>query len=287
MNVGNALKVLCVGFGAGVVLRVVQMLYFYDYTTGFYTDGGVVAFCSLGLPLLAALLSGVMCFKSRRYFGPYVPRRNALAGCAAIFSGLVLIVSGVLQLTVYLRAPQTGMAVYEFSNQWMIHAAYLLASLQLYMAAGFFIGKRNLERLPLLYLVAVAWGILNLILAYVFYAKSSSFVENFFSVISCAALLLSLFYLCKLFAGVDEEGAAKRAFVAGGLAVVLTVTYCFSNLALMPLGRTYTGEAPASIQLSSLSVSLFVLAFLITFRKYSLRRTPAESSKEERRFKPN
>jgi len=133
----------------------------------------------------------------------------------------------------------------------------------------------------------VAWGILNLILAYVFYAKSSSFVENFFSVISCAALLLSLFYLCKLFAGVDEEGAAKRAFVSGGLAVVLTVTYCFSNLALMPLGRTYTGEAPASIQLSSLSVSLFVLAFLITFRKYSLRRTPAESSKEERRFKPN
>ena len=58
MNVGNALKVLCVGFGAGVVLRVVQMLYFYDYTTGFYTDGGVVAFCSLGLPLLAALLPG-------------------------------------------------------------------------------------------------------------------------------------------------------------------------------------------------------------------------------------
>ncbi len=292
MNVGNALKVLCVGFGAGVVLRVVQMLYFYDYTTGFYTDGGVVAFCSLGLPLLAALLSGVMCFKSRRYFGPYVPRRNALAGCAAIFSGLVLIVSGVLQLTVYLRALQTGMTVYGFSNQWMIHVAYLLASLlfgfvQLYMAAGFFVGKRNLERVPLLYLAAVAWGILNLILAYVFYAKSSSFVENFFSVISCAALLLSLFYLCKLFAGVDEEGAAKRAFVSGGLAVVLTVTYCFSNLALMPLGRTYTGEAPASIQLSSLSVSLFVLAFLITFRKYSLRRTPAESSKEERRFKPN
>ena len=118
------------------------------------------------------------------------------------FAAWVLIVSGVLQLTVYLRAPQTGMAVYEFSNQWMIHAAYLLASLlfgfvQLYMAAGFFVGKRNLERVPLLYLVAVAWGILNLILAYVFYAKSSSFVENFFSVISCAALLLPVQAFCR------------------------------------------------------------------------------------------
>ena len=34
VNVGNALKVTCVGFAAGVLLRVVQMLYFFDYDTG-------------------------------------------------------------------------------------------------------------------------------------------------------------------------------------------------------------------------------------------------------------
>ena len=33
VNVGNALKVTCVGFAAGVLLRVVQMLYFFDYDT--------------------------------------------------------------------------------------------------------------------------------------------------------------------------------------------------------------------------------------------------------------
>lgn len=292
MNVGNALKVLCVGFGAGVVLRAIQMLYFFDYTTGFYTDGGVVAACSLGLPLLAALLSGLMCFKSRRYFGPYVPRRNVLVGGAAVFSGLVLIVSAALQAVGSLGYLKTGAASYDFAHQRLIFSAFLITSLlfgilQLYMSVGFFTGRRNLQKAPLLYLAAVAWGITNLILAYVFYAKSSSFVENFFSVISCASLLMALFYLCKLFAGVDEEGAAKRVFVSGGLAVVLTVTYCFSNLALMLLGRQYTGEAPAPIQLSSLSVALFVLTFLINFRKYSLRRTPAEPLKEERKFKPN
>ncbi len=292
MNVGNALKVLCVGFGAGVVLRVIQMLYFFDYSTGFYTDGGVVAGCSLGLPLLAALVSGIMCFKSRRYFGPYVPRRNVLVGGTAIFSGLVLIVSAVLQAVDYLGYLKTGITRYDFSHQKIIHFAFLITSLlfgalQLYMSVGFFTGKRNLQRMPLLYLVAVAWGVANLILAYVFYAKSSSFVENFFSVISCASMLMTLFYLCKLFAGVDEEGAAKRVFVSGGLAVVLTVTYCFSNLALMLLGRQYTGEIPAPIQLSSLSVALFVLTFLINFRKYSVRRTPAESAKDDRKFKPN
>ncbi len=293
MNVGNALKVLCVGFGVGVVLRVVQMLYFFDYATGFYTDGGLVAGLSLGLPLLAAVVNGVMCFKSRRYFGPYVPRRNALVGGAAVFSGLVLIVSSVLQGIDAFHFWQTGLSGYDFAHQKTIYFAFLLASLlfggvQLYMSVGFFTGQRNLQAVPLLYLAAVAWGIANLILAYVFYAKSSSFVENFFSVISCASLLMSLFYLCKLFAGVDEEGAAKRVFVSGGLAVVLTVTYCFSNLALMLLGRQYVGEAPGPIQLSSLSVALFVLTFLINFRKYSLRRTPSEASKqEERKFKPN
>ena len=52
-------------------------------------------------------------------------------------------------------------------------------------------------------------------------------------------LLLCQFYLCKLFAGVDEEGAAKRAFVTGIFAVVLTVSYTLPNLVLLLLGRTY------------------------------------------------
>lgn len=291
MNIGNALKILCVGSASGIVLRVVQMLYFYDYTTGFYTDGGLVAACSLGIPLLAALLAAVACFKSRRYFGPYTPRRNILVGGAAVFSGLVLVVSGSLQIADYLGYLQTGFSSYNSSSQMPIHLAFMVASLlfgllQLYMSVGFFTGRRNLENAPLLYLFAVLWGISNLILSYVFYARSSSFVENFFSVVGSAALLLCLFYLCKLFAGVDEEGAAKRAFVSGGLAVVLTVTYCFSNLVLLLLGRSYTGEIPAMFQLSSLGIALFVLTFLITFRKYSLRRTPSESpAHEERKFK--
>ena len=63
VNVGNALKVTCVGFAAGVILRVVQMLYFFDYDTGFYTDGGVAAWISLGVPAAAGLLAAWMCFR--------------------------------------------------------------------------------------------------------------------------------------------------------------------------------------------------------------------------------
>ena len=97
VNVGNALKVTCVGFAAGVVLRVVQMLFFFDYDTGFYTDGGLMAWLSFGVPVASGLLASWMCFRSRRYFGPYTPRRNMPAGLAALFSGLALLASAALQ----------------------------------------------------------------------------------------------------------------------------------------------------------------------------------------------
>ena len=103
--------------------------------------------------------------------------------------------------------------------------------------------------------------------------------------------LLCLFYLCKLLAGVDEEGAAKRAFVTGIFSVVLTLTYSLSNLSPAAAGQGLFGEIPPAVQLASLVVSLFLLVFLVSFRKYSLRRTPkggAESGKARhggRRFK--
>ncbi len=274
-NVGNALKVTCVGFAAGVVLRVVQMLYCFDYSTGFYTDGGVLAWCSLIVVLAASLLGGVMCFCSQRYFGSYVPRKNNILGVVASLSGAALLASAILQAVDYVGYLRTGSSAYDSAERGVIHVAFMAACflfgvVQFFAASGFFRGKNNLEKVPLLYLVGVLWGIAYLILVYVFYAKSSSFVENFFAVVGGACTLLCLFYLCKLFAGEEVESAAKRVFVTGIFAVVFTVTYSFSNLALLFLGKSYLGEIPPMIQLGSLSVALFLLVFLVTFRKNSI-----------------
>ena len=207
VNVGNALKVTCVGFAAGVLLRVVQMLYFFDYDTGFYTDGGVMAWISLALPLATGLLASWMCFRSRRYFGPYVPRKNVMAGVTAVLSGAVLLLSGALQW-MDLRLQLAAGGEYVALHGLFLGCCLLFGLVQLFLSVGFFTGKNSLEKARLLYLVGVLWGVAYLILVYVFYAKSSSFVENFFAVLGGVATLLCLFYLCKLFAGVDEEGAA-------------------------------------------------------------------------------
>lgn len=299
MNVGNALKVTCVGFGGGVVLRVIQMLYYFDYETGFYTDGGVMAWCSLIFPMLTALLAAVMCFCSRRYFGAYVHRKNEMLGVVAVLSGVALLASAILQTADYVNYLKTGFSAYDSAERGFIHVIFLVScflfgAVQLFVSVGFFRGKNSLEKAPLLYLAAVIWGIAYLILVYMFYAKSSSFVENFFAVAGGASVLIALFYLCKLFAGVEEASAAKRVFVAGIFAVVLTITYSFANLALLVLGKSYSGEIPSMIQLSSLGVSLFLLVFLMTFRKYSIHRPQKEGEAEPsarkpatRRFRPN
>ena len=232
MRVGNALKLACVGFGLGVLLRVVQMLYFFDYETGFYTDGGVMAWLSLGVPLAAAVAGGVLCFRSRRYFGPYVPRRNVLVGVVGLLSAAALLCSAALQFLGRGSAPSDlSYSGYNAATHQVIHTGFwvgcvLFGLVQLVVSVGFFTGKNTLEKAPLLYLVGVFWGLCYLVLVYVFYAQLR---------LICGELLLrasaprpwccALFYLCKLFAGVDEEGAAKRLFVTGILAVVLTLTY--------------------------------------------------------------
>ncbi len=290
LNVGTALKVTCVGFALGIILRVVQMLYCFDYDTGFYTDGGLLAWCSLIVVLVSSLAGGVMCFCSRRYFGPYVPRKNAGLGAAALISGVALIASAILQTIDYAGYLKTGFSAYDSAERGFIHLAFLVTSflfgaVQLFAAAGFFRGKNSLEKAPLLYLIGVLWGVAYLILVYVFYAKSSSFVENFFAVGGGASMLLCLFYLCKLFSGIDSSSAAKRVFVTGIFAVVFTITYSFSNLALLLLGKSYLGEIPTLFQLGSLCMALFILIFLITFRRYSIRTTPRGDTGEFARMR--
>ena len=295
MNVLSALKITCVGFGGGVLLRVVQMLFFYDYETGFATDGGLTAWLCLGFVVAASLLACFFCFQSRRYFGPYVSRKNVGLGVVALLSGIILLFTGAMRLMDHLTY-QRGNTFSQGEidqrgvlNLLFLTMCFLFGAVQRYGALVFFTGKNGLIKMPLLYLTAVAWGISYLVLVFVFYARFSSFVENFFAIMSGASMLLALFYLCKLLAGLDEEGAAKRLFVTGICAVILTVTYMASNLALLLLRKTYSGEIPPDIQFSLLGVAAFLLVFLVTFRKYSIRRTPktagtqkTESSEEEK-----
>ena len=248
MRVGRALKLICVGFGLGVLLRVVQMLYFFDYETGFYTDGGVMAWLSLGLPLAASLAAAVLCYRSRRVLRAlHSPAQRAGGGDRAAVRGGAgdlrrppgggrrgAAGSGLLQrrrpgghpggLLGELPALRPGA---DRRVRGVLHREEQLGQGAPAVPGGSAVGRelpgagvRVLRQVP-----PPLW-------------RTSS---PWWAPPPCC---WALFYLCKLLAGVEEESAARRLFIAGSFGVVLTVSYTFSNLALMPLGRWYTGEIP-------------------------------------------
>ena len=269
LNPSAALKFTCMGFFVGVVLRVIFMLYCFDSSTGFYTDGGVMAAVCLILTLLFGGLAAVCCGFSKGSFGRYVHRKNLLLGLAGVISGIAMLVCGMVQLRNLYRV---GVFTYKvltpaYTVQILFALATLLFALvQLASAPGFFSGGGLMRRFPVLSLTGVLWGAVYVMMVYLSYGSSPLFTENFFIVIGGAALLLALLYLSKTLLNLDPEKSSRRLFMSGTLAVVLIVTHALSNLYLRMLGEWYKGELPNSVQLATLVMVLFLLTFMATYK---------------------
>ena len=269
------LAAVLAGAVLGIVLRLVLMQNFFDYDTGFYTDNGLMAWLSLGGPVRGAALAGFFCYRGRELFGGYEWKRATGTGVLACLSGVFLLRLGVIMAQDYHNFLNSGLSQYDSVKQGVLHVLFIVASLifglvQVATSIGFILGKNIFKKLPLLYLAGPFWGISYLILVYLFYAKSSSVVENIFAVIGAAALLLSLFYICRIFAGVEVSGAARRLFAAGGVAVTMVVSYVVGNIALFFQGKTYAGEMPVECQMGGLLTALFVLSFMCHYNQHRI-----------------
>lgn len=282
MSVGRALKLTCVGIAGGIILRVINMLYFFDYATGFYTDGGILAWASIGLVLAASAVAIAMCLKDKRSYEAFTARKNIFQGVVSLASGLLLLVVAFLQLREHQSHIQLGYIGRNYAQSSTLHIIFIVTSalfgaLQIFTAVTFFSGKNLFLKCRPLYLVSVLWGISYLLFVFVYYAKSSSLVENMNTILSSVAMMLTLLYISKLFAGIGGGKSAKRCFIVGIPASIITLAYTVSNLVLVLFNKTYVyyGEIPVVIQLAGLSVSLFILMFLFTYKKYGMKRKPA------------
>ena len=269
LKINTGLKLVVWGVPLGLTLRLLQLNLFFDFDTGFYTDGGVTAWLSLLLP--AALAgAGAWCFY--RNAGAFVPRDRGIArgpGIFAGFSGGVLLVVGCCMLKDHLSRSATGFSEYETTVNTGLHLtlaalSIVMVLLQSVVAAGLCMGRDPFKKAPLLYLPAVAWGMAELVAVYVFYARSSSLVENIFSLLGTGLMLLALFYISAALSGAGEPRALMRLFIFGGLAAVLVIPYDLSNIVLALRGMTYFGEFPAVYAMGRLSVCMFILSFMLS-----------------------
>lgn len=267
LTIKNGLKLVVWGIPLGLLLRLIQMADFFDYDTGFYTGpGAAVAWLGLLIPAAMALLAA-FCFHKNA--GDFIPRDRGIArgpGIFAGFSGGVLLVVGAYMLKDLASYPSTA---FDTTANPGLHAAaavlcLLFGALQSFMAACLCMGRDPFKKAPLLYLPGVLWGMAWLVVVYVFYARSSSTVENIFSLFSSALMLISLFYLAAALSGSGEERALRRLLIFGGLTAVLEIPYDLSSVALMMVGRSYFGELPALYALGRLSLGIFILSFMLS-----------------------
>lgn len=276
LTIKTGLKLVVWGIPLGLLLRLIQMADFFDYDTGFYTGpGAVIAWLGLLIPAAMALLAA-FCFHKNA--GDFIPRDRGPArgpGIFAGFSGGVLLVAGLYMLRDLLSSQ--GPRAFDTTVNVPLHTlsavlCLLLGALHCFMAACLCMGRDPFKKAPLLYLPGVLWGMAWLVVVYVFYARSSSTVENIFSLFSSAFMLLSLFYLAAALSGSGEQRALRRLLIFGGLTAVLEIPYDLSNVALMMVGRTYFGELPALYALGRLSVGIFILSFMLSVFRTGVRK---------------
>ena len=91
MKTKCAFWVAGVGVLLGAALRCIQMLFFFDYDTGFVTDSGMLTILYSGVTLVAAVVSGVLCLADRRRCGSLLRGRSWSAGVSALLVGVFLL----------------------------------------------------------------------------------------------------------------------------------------------------------------------------------------------------
>lgn len=267
MKLPQGLWFLWFGLVAGVVFRICRVLWALDSVTGFDTDGGVLNWLSLLVPMVLVLAAALVFRASGEKLQAAAVERGQGVSMIAIVTGLLFLQSGVMQLLDYARG--TGLAIEgkNYSQQGFIFLFYMAMCLVFGVVQLVAVGlwKNAFAKAPLLYVAAILWGMSYLVMVYVFYAKSSSFVENFFVVGGAASMLLALLYLCKAFAGVDPAGALRRFFLFGGISAVLVGTYTLADLVLFFLSAGYFGDIPAQFQLTGAAMSIYILACMAGF----------------------
>lgn len=260
-----------IGVLLGTVLRCIQMLFFFDYKTGFVTDSGTLTLFYSGATLLSALVSGLLCFLDRGRCGALRPVRSWAAGISSLLAGVFLLLCAVALLRDAHAYRTFGVSYFILPAQVESHVplavftalfgAAAVAASVLWMRGGAFPGKPGA-----LWAFGVVWGLSYMLLTFMLYSAAATTVENLYTVGGGAAMLFFLLAEGKLLSGVGGQKTARAVFVFGLPAAVLWLTYVISNTVLIVAGRGYATEMPYVIQLAMLAVCVHILSLLFSLK---------------------
>jgi len=257
------------------VLRCVQMLFFFDYETGFVTDSGIFTALYCTVILLCALACGILCRLERTLCGTMQRERSWGCGISASMAALFLGYGAFVLLKDAYNYKMFGVSYSVEPVHILSHVPFAVLS-GLFCVAALVVTFAWLRdgKLPgnigALWAVGVLWALYYMVLTFMTYSASATMQENLFTMGGGALMLFFLLAEGKLISGVGGRKASRSVFIFGIPAVIFWLTYVLSNTVLIIFGRGYVTEMPYVIQLMMFALSVHAVMLMAALRNREL-----------------
>lgn len=275
MKIKTAFIIAGIGTVAASVLRCIQMLFYFDYETGFVTDSGVFTALYCGIVMASGIACAVLCGMDKGTCGIMQRSRSWGAGITALFVSLFLLYSGATLLMDAYNYLQFGVTYSIEPTHIMAHVPLAVLSVlfgiaALITAVCWLRGRHLPGNLGAVWMIGIIWGLYYMVLTFMTYSATATTQENLFTVGGGALMLMFLLSECKLITGMGGRKDSRYLFIFGLPAVIFWFTYVISNTVLILFGRGYAAEMPYVVQLVMLALSAHASALLICLRSPEL-----------------
>lgn len=272
-----------------LLLRLGDLFFFYDSSTGFFSDRSLLSWIAIALTAAFAVGLAIVYNRKKPFLGKVAEKSRSIpGGIFMLLTGLVSLVCAYCMYLHYQELERSG--IKEISATGLsLRLPFMVATIVfgVYMLFGSFalISRKNyLKKLKPLSLIAPLWALIYSLYVFVHYSISSIFTENVYAVFSAIIPALFLMNQAKFISDVNEDGRAlPKMLVYGSVSSALLIPYSLSAVIYELLGYSYKNMLPLWIHGILLLLGLFIFVFCANL-KFEKLEPPEENNSGGKRF---
>ncbi len=271
---------ICIGaLIVALPVRVYQMLFLVNSTTGFFTDQNVIAIFLAIIMVVVSSIIMFMCFYDKNAPKQFKFIKNIPAAIAAALGGSSMIAHSVYSLLI--DNGQLGRSLSEnaadtavmlesgqaYLNVIMAFVGLVSGIIILLGAFGFVIGKDVFRFIPVVAIFPPLWFCVNLIMLFTNYTNVTHMTENIMDMFSMIFITLFLLSQGKMFAKVNMVQSGKRIYAFGLPAILYGFVSALPSFILQACDMSHTSSLKMTLNLAIFLLAVYALVYLLVYPK--------------------
>lgn len=262
-----SLIVFVLMMAVAIPVRTIQLLYFIDYSTGFYVQGDQTA------DILSALLNivlwaGLIVIALLLFFGqgeyPETFRnRNKPLGFAAMAAGLCLLIR--MGFVLVNEFPQVGRGVLDLSSALQI-ALLVLAAVAL-NAYGLKLieGQTEKSKFGFLMLMPTFWAALTLMSSFMAHTTIANISENLFDILALSFTTIFLYTFTRVSMGYLGTMTETVLLMSGTMTAAFSLLSALPRFLILVAGDEVVRQYVATPDFGIFGMGIFSTAILLSY----------------------